>query len=108
MARILFIEPDDQPSSGLASELARRHVVRTLATRFVTAGQIRKDGAGDEVVVFDMTRNRPEDWAALKALQKLCRQGAGGPGILCFSTVYKGPEMHLRAERRGVRFVYIG
>lgn len=108
MARILLVEPDDRPTSGLAPVLERRHVVMVLATRSVVSGELRKGSFSYDIVVLDITRNAQEDWAALDEIERLHRQCAAGPSILCFSTVYKGPEMHLRAERKGARFVYVG
>ena len=107
MARILLVEPDDRPASGLAADLEKRHAVRVLATRAVISGELRRSNLSYDIAVIDMTRNAPEDWTALNELQKLHRRRTAGPHILCFSTIYKGPEMHLRAERKGARFIYV-
>jgi hypothetical protein len=57
--------------------------------------------------VLDMSRNTKEDWAILSRLSKFRLLHAPGPMILCIATIYRGPDMELKVERKGARLVYV-
>jgi hypothetical protein len=61
-----------------------------------------------DVLIIDLSGDRPEEWEALDYICGLIGTYAYTPRILCLSMVYRGPRMKLKAERRGARFVYVG
>jgi len=108
MARILLLSPDESSAKVLAVFLEqRRH--RVTVRR---GGQYaRDDPTGDlynfDVLIVDMTANRPEDWERLDRVRFGAERTASKPRILCMSRVYRGPKFELDIEGRGARLVYV-
>lgn len=61
-----------------------------------------------DVVIVNMTLNRPEDWDLLRRLCQWKPMEYLRLGILAVCSVYQGPQPKLRAERLGCRWVYDG
>lgn len=106
MARILLLGPDESSAKVLALFLERRRHQVTVHRELQSAGDSpTRDLDNFDVLVVDMTANRPEDWNTLDRLR--VETAAWNPGILCLSRVYRGPRFQLDIERRGARLVYV-
>jgi CheY-like chemotaxis protein len=108
MIRILLIGADKSHANDLARFLEGfryRVVVRS------SIGDICKElNCGEacfDAVVLDMSDDQPENWQSLEAIRNATATTRLGPMALCFSLVYRGPQMKLRAERKGARFIYV-
>lgn len=67
---------------------------------------LAKHGERFEVVILDLSANRPGDWKALDQIRRLCAMHVTRPTVLCISRTYRGPRTKLDVERRGARLVY--
>jgi DNA-binding response OmpR family regulator len=109
VARVLLIDSGERYVPELARALERRgHTVamRSLSDRlFVELGE--RGAAMFDIVLLDLSRDRKKDWEVLGRARRHLEMKVPAPVILCFSLVYRGPQMRLRAEKDGGRFVYV-
>jgi|GEM_PF-1827214 DNA-binding response OmpR family regulator len=107
MTRILLLDSNQTHARDLALALKRHRCSVTIcASRRDAIIELKRNSAGFDVVILDLSANRPEDWATFDQIQKLTWMSVPTPMIVCFSTIYRGPKMNLEVERRGARFVY--
>lgn len=108
MARVLLIDSNERHASTLASALERcRHAVTICKLGELSCEELSTNGNGFDVVVLDLSRNTQEEWKTLDQIRAKAAMKTPAPAILCFSWVNRGPEMRLRAERKGARFMYV-
>ena len=106
--RILLLSPDESSAEVLAAFLEQRHYHVTVHRERHSAGDGHAPHLDDfDVIVVDMTANRPEDWDRLDRACVGAERTASKPGILCLSRVYRGPQFELDIERRGGRLAYV-
>lgn len=107
MAHILLLDPDEEHARALAAELKRYgHSVAIYADMQVILNDMKRDTVEVDVVIVDLTSDRPEVWEALDQIWRLTWKRAETLMVLCISRVYRGPRMKLEVERRGARMVY--
>jgi CheY-like chemotaxis protein len=106
MARVLVLDSSESNVKTLVLALERRRYSVTVCTTAQDTINELKRGRGFDVIVIDLTTNRPEDWEAFDELRRIAWVGSHTPGIVCFSTVYRGPQVKLKVERKGGRFTY--
>lgn len=108
MARVLTLDFDGRQGTTLTSVLERHHHHARVATTVHDALlELTKMDPPYDVVIFDLSRNRPSDWQNLDHVLTVTVQNPGGPMVLCVSDVYHGPAIKLEAERKGARLVWI-
>jgi CheY-like chemotaxis protein len=106
MIRILLIDTDKNRARDLAQFL------EGLRYRVVVRSSIRdicrelNYEASFDAVVLDMSDDRPENWQTLEAIRETTGTSTLSP-IVLFSRVYRGPQLKLKAERKGARFIYV-
>jgi ActR/RegA family two-component response regulator len=107
VARVLLVDSGECYVPELSRALERRgHTVTTrlqIDQLFVELGE---RATMFDIVLLDLSRDRKEDWKVLGQARRLLEMKAPAPLILCFSHIYRGPQMRLRAEKDGGRFVY--
>jgi CheY-like chemotaxis protein len=107
MARILIIDSNEGNAKALALALERHRYSVTVCTEGRDVIDVlKRDRAGFDAIVLDLTANRPEDWATFDHIRKIAWVIPHTPRIVCFSTVNRGPQMKLKVERKGGRFTY--
>jgi hypothetical protein len=108
MARVLLIDLGQPYLSSIVRELQQRHhqtiPARPDRTLFET---ISFTSGAFDLILIDLTRNTQAEWSLLEKIRKITTTYMSSAEILGFSGVYRGPEMRLRAERIGVRFIYV-
>jgi CheY-like chemotaxis protein len=109
MPKILLIGTEAEGARELAPRLERHgYSVREYAATINSVSQFANGFADFDVVLVDISRDRPEDWALLDALCALRIGAPMQPSIICASRAYRGPRMRLEVERRGARLVIYG
>ena|ERR1700730_4982548 len=108
MAHILLVaDKDNSDVAGIAYILVRdRHRV-TMAESLRDLRLIAAENAKYQIVIVDLTRNRPSDWRNLDDAVGAVTSDSARPMVLAFSSVYRGVAMKIYAERRGSRFIWI-
>lgn len=108
MASLLLIDSDSKICRELTVFLQRwKHRVAVQSNEAAAAAELIRNGRDYDIVLIDMSRNRPQDWAILNRIQKLHLGNSWTHKTLCFSTAYWGPAMQLAIERLGARLVYV-
>jgi len=105
--QILVIDPIEDRAAMLARALQqRKHSVTVWISSQAPAdlGRVEKNV---DVVIVDLSRNRPSDWHNLDQIMTAVSAHSPRPMVLCLSDVYRGPAMKLEVERRGGRFTWI-
>lgn len=106
MARILILDDDLQHASQLADALQhRRHAVTVCGVQNILV-ELGENKTEFEIVILDITRNRPSDWKLLDRIRELWMAAAERPDIFCVSQVYRGPAERIAIEQKGLRLVY--
>jgi DNA-binding NtrC family response regulator len=107
MARVLILDFDGRQGAALNAVLERHdHRGRVATTVHDALMELAKKNAHYDVVIFDLSRNRPSDWQNLDHVIAITMRNPG-PMILCVSDFYHGPAMKLEIERKGGRLVWI-
>ena len=109
MARILLLsDTDSSDAAAIVSVLARHRHTLQVATNLQEV-PLSLDGRDlpYDVVIVDLSRNRPSDWQNFDNILRVARVDPPKPMVLCVSSVYRGPSMKLEVERRGGRFAWI-
>ena len=105
---LLLLDPDSPDATTVPSVLERqRHTPKVTTGLQDALLHLMNDAPRYDVVVVDLSRNRPSDWQALDELMRVSALVSPKPMVLGFSAVYHGPSMKLEVERRGGRFVWI-
>jgi len=108
MKSLILLEIDGASSDELVVDLKSRHLLVTRST--MGRGGVARIEAGYplfDIVVLDMSLDRAIDWDTLDRVHRFVVMHAPRSMILCFSRIYRGPRMKLRAERKGARFIYV-
>jgi len=103
--RVLIIDSDQAHADSIARGLERRNyatVITSHETALAEPVQIRKF----DVVIIEISLNRRTDWALLQKTSALAVTALRRPVFVALSNVYRGPELRLRLERRGIRLLY--
>lgn len=107
MERVLLIDSDEDHARTLALFLERHRYAVTVSTSKGNAFRpLERNCEEFDVVILDMSANRPQDWRTFDQIRTLPRMTTVRPMILCLSRVYRGPGMKLEIERKGARLVY--
>jgi len=108
MARILLLSPDEPSARDLALFLEKKsHRVSVHCERRAFIDSPKQDLSSVDIVILDMSANRPDDWNALDCVCKWAGTIDSKLMTLCLSRVYRGPKFELDVERRGARLVYV-
>jgi len=106
MARILLIDTNQFHANRLTAELQHHNHRVAAASPEEIRGDLTRILPQFDVVVVNVTADRQSAW---DLLANICQGAAwldSGPRVLAVSSVYRGPEARLRAERSGARLVY--
>ncbi len=103
MPRILLLDPDTTHARALALALERhRYSVAICSAKRDALNELKRDHACFDVMILDLSANRPEEWAVLDEIRQLSGLSVA---VLCLSEIYRGPRMKLEVERKGARLV---
>lgn len=108
MKRLMLFEANETASEELAADMELRNFSVTRSA-MGTGGIARMEAEHPrfDVVVLDMSLDRPVDWETLDQVHRLVVMFAPQSMILCFSTVFRGYRMKRQARRKGARFLYV-
>jgi hypothetical protein len=108
MARVLLIDLGQPYLSSIVRALQQRHhrIIPARPDRALFETLSFTSGEFD-LILIDLTRNTQAEWALLEQIRMITTTNRSYAEILSFSSVNRGPEMRLRAERLGVRFIYV-
>jgi CheY-like chemotaxis protein len=107
MARILLLDSEPLRARELTQHLERRqHIVVVCATKRQLFETLKRHHKDFDIILLDLTADRSEDWTMLDQIHCIVCMDTSAPMILCVAEVYRGPDMKLKAERKGARFVY--
>jgi CheY-like chemotaxis protein len=107
MIRILLIDTDKSRARDLARFLEGLRYLVVVRSSIRDICQELNCEASFDAVVLDMSDDRPENWQSLEAIRTATAMSQLCPMVLCFSCVNRGPQMKLKAERKGARFIYV-
>jgi|SRR5579859_7876260 len=106
-ARVLLLDYDQAHATALTIALEQRKFqVTGCTTKQDTLRELRSHPSGFDVVMLDVSFNRPEDWELFDDVRGLIRENDRLVMVLCFSRVDLGPKPRLQIERKGGRLVY--
>jgi CheY-like chemotaxis protein len=109
MAKILVVGSETEDTKRLLARLALHgYTITECADSVSGLSRFDKRVTDFDVVLFDISRDRPEDWEMLDTLSALRIGAPMQPSIICASRTYRGPRMRLEVERRGARLVTYG
>lgn len=106
MGRILLIDPDETHAGELRNFLERhRFSVRVCKREIDGVNELGRSGAQFDVLILEMTRDRPEAWEVFVHVRR--RMGVqAAPALMCTCRGYRGPQLRMRIERLGAKLVY--
>ena len=109
MAKILLLGSEPADTKRLLPRLRLHgYSVTECAASLDALSSFAKSTTDFDVVLVDVTRDRPENWELLDALCALRIGVSAPPAIICTSRTYRGPRVRLEVERRGARLVTYG
>ena len=106
MTRIL-ISGIDHHAEQLAERLRRHHHTITQCSNVRgVLQQLRRVDEHFDLIVMDVEELGPE-LQLLDQINVVRLKHAQYPAVVCVSRSYKGPQIQLKAERKGARLVYV-
>jgi CheY-like chemotaxis protein len=109
MAKVLLFGLEGTDARKLAPRLALQgYSITECADRLDVLSRFEKRPVDCDVVLLDISYNRPKDWELLDVLCRLRAVDSLRPTIVCISRTYRGPQMRMEVERRGARLVVYG
>jgi hypothetical protein len=107
MATMLLIGFNEALKRELSGFLqARRHNVLICTDDQPLAHMLRIHGEDIDTAIVDVSLADTAWREALAEITRYRNKHGVRPGILCVSTVYRGPRFELEIERKGARLVY--
>jgi DNA-binding response OmpR family regulator len=106
LARILVLDSDKDHANALMVALEEQGHAVTVITQKDFSALLERGLWQYDVVILVVTDTRSENWALL---QKICRwspKHLPKPQVLCLSTVRQDPDIRIRIERQGARFLH--
>ncbi len=103
---ILLLDSVDEHAARIRQVCESRHHEVIVHTANISGVDLDRLVPSVDVVAVNMTLDRPSDWRLLARVCGMRSPASMRPGVLSLSSVYRGPEPRLRAERLGSRFVY--
>src|SRR5580700_900983 len=103
MKRLILLEVDETASDELVIDLESRTLVTRSTMGSSGVARVEAENPGFDILLLDMSFDRPVDWDTLDRVHRFVVMHAPQSQILCFSRVYRGARMKLRAERKGAR-----
>ena len=106
MAKILLLDADCARAAELTMQLQRRNHRVVAKSPSAIRGDLAEAISDAEIVLVNITADRPTDWDFLRSLCQTAAEIQAGPQILAICDVYRGTAPRLRAEQLGCRFLY--
>jgi len=107
MAHILLLDSDESHASALVRAIERHgHEVQVLHNWTKVGIALDRSLSNCDVIVLDLSTNRVDDWALLRAIGVWITTHIPRPQVLCLSRVHREPTFRLEVEKYGARFLH--